>query len=200
MKTHKFDSKEEWLEARKGKITGSRLKDIVVKRGTGKKLGFYELIAEKVAMPADGENAMDRGSRLESEAIEMFAKETGKKVNASLIIWTRDDNENIAISPDGIIGKTEAVEAKCLASARHIEALLTNKIPEEYEFQKLQYFIVNDKLKTLYFVFYDPRIPNKPFFYFTVHRKDIEEEIAEYLQYQKDVLAEVEKIINELTF
>jgi hypothetical protein len=50
---------------------------------------------------------MDRGKRLEDEAIERFAKETGKKVNTDLVLWMRDDDENIAVSPDGSIGKTK---------------------------------------------------------------------------------------------
>lgn len=200
MKTIKFDTKEEWLAGRIGKITGSRLKDIVVKRGTGKKIGFYELIAERLGIPADGENPMDRGTRLESEAVEMFTKETGKKVDTNLYIWTRDDEESIAISPDGVISKTEALECKCLSSARHIEAFLTQEIPAEYEFQKLQYFIVNDKLETLYFAFYDPRLLAKPFFYITVKREDIQKEVDEYLDYQRKTLVEVNAIVNQLTF
>lgn len=200
-----YNNRDEWLAARRGKITGSRLKDIVVKRGTGKKIGFYELIAEKLGIPADDENSMDRGTRLEAEAIEQFTKATKKKVNTDLVIWTRDDNENIAISPDAFIdgkkkGIEEAVECKCLASARHIEAYLTQHIPDEYEFQKLQYFIVNDKLKTLYFCFYDPRLIAMPFFYITVNRKDVQEEIDEYLEYQRTTLAEVDDIVNKLTF
>jgi hypothetical protein len=112
----------------------------------------------------------------------------------------RDDDESIAISPDAlIVKKPEAVEAKCLNSASHIEAYLTKQIPSEYEFQKLQYFIVNDKLKKLYFVFYDPRVKCKDFFTIEVNRKDVQTEIYEYLKYQKDVLDEVEKITNELT-
>src|SRR3990167_5082243 len=103
MKTFNFETREEWLAARRGKITGSRLKDLITKRGTGRKIGFYELIAEKLGIPADDESAMDRGARLETEAIEQFVKETGKKVDTSLVIWTRDDDENIAISPDGFI-------------------------------------------------------------------------------------------------
>src|SRR3954466_240978 len=114
MKTQTFQTKEAWLEARRGKITGSRLKDIIVKRGTGRKIGFYELVAEKVALPADGENPMDRGNRLESEAVQRFMDETGEKIDTSLVLWTRDDDENIAISPDGFKGQAVAVEAKCL--------------------------------------------------------------------------------------
>ena len=45
--------------------------------------GYYELIANASHSP-DGENVMDRGKRLEDEAIERFAKETGKKVNMIL--------------------------------------------------------------------------------------------------------------------
>lgn len=199
MKTLKYDTKEEWLAGRIGKITGSRLKDIVVKRGTGKKIGFYELIAERLGIPADGENDRYRGTRLEAEAVEAFTKETGKEVDTNLYIWLRDDDESIAISPDGVIGKTEALECKCLSSARHIEAFLTQEIPDEYEFQKLQYFIVNDELQTLYFAFYDPRLLAKPFFYITVKREDVQKEVDQYLEYQKITLAEVNEIVNNLT-
>jgi predicted phage-related endonuclease len=199
MKIQKFSTEEQWLEARRGRVTGTRLKDLIVKRGTAKKMGFYELIAERIALPPDGENVMDRGKRLEDEAIERFAKETKKKVNNDLVLWYRDDDENIAVSPDGSIGKTEAVEVKCLSSARHIEAWLTKKIPDEYEYQVLQYFIVNDKLKTLYFVFYDPRMP-KDFFYHEVHRKDVQDDVDEYLLLERNVLAEIAEIEAQLTF
>lgn len=199
MKIHKFDDQESWLAARRGRITGSRLKDIVVKRGTEKKIGFYELIAERLGIPSDDESAMSRGHRLEAEAIEQFTKETGKKVNTDLVIWSREDNEGIAISPDGVVGKTAAIEVKCLSSARHIEAVLTKKIPKEYEYQVLQYFIVNESLKTLYFVFYDPRLVIKPFFMIEVKRNSLKEDIDEMLAYQSETLLEVEKIVNELS-
>lgn len=196
-----FETKEEWLEARKGKITGSRLKDIVVKRGTGEKTGFYEIIAERIAQSPDDENAMQRGIRLEEEAILAFQEKTKKNVNTSLVIWENEENNAIAISPDGFINKTEAVEVKCLSSAKHIEAIITEKIPDEYEFQKLQYFIVNEKLETLYFVMYDPRMPEHlQLHYFTVNREDIEEDIKMYKEYQEEKLAKINEIITKLTF
>lgn len=200
MKTTTFNDKVEWLAARRGKITGTRLKDVITLRGNGKKIGFYELIAERLGIPADDESAMDRGARLESEAMEHFVSETKKKVNTDLVIWTRDDNENIALSPDGFIGKTEAVEVKCLSSARHIEALLTQEVPSDYEYQVLQYFIVNDTLKTLYFVFYDPRLLAKPFFYLTIKREDLEEKIVQFLEYQVNILKEVDDAVTKISF
>jgi putative phage-type endonuclease len=201
MKTLKYENREEWLAARRGKITGTRLKDIVVKRGTGRKLGFYELIAERLAIEPDSEeNPMDRGHRLEEEAIERFKEETGKKVDTTLKILQRDDNPNMAYSPDGTIGKKADVEVKCLSSARHIEALLTQKVPDEYEFQVLQGFIVNDDLETRYIVFYDPRIPMKDYFVIEVKRADVAQQIEEYLAYERAVLQEVNDIVVQLSF
>ena len=202
IKVQKFNSEDEWLEGRMGRIMGTRLKDLVVKRGTKPKKGFYEVIAERVAIPSNGENVMDRGHRLETEAIERFEKETNKTINTDLVIWSRKDNEDIAISPDGFIdGKkiTEACEVKCLNSASHIEAYLTKEIPSEYEYQKLQYFIVNDDLQVLYFIFYDPRMP-KDFFYFTITRESVKEQIEEYLKLERETLEEIKRIETELTF
>jgi putative phage-type endonuclease len=210
MKVFTFKDKFEWFAAREGKITGSRLKDIVVKRGNGKKIGYYELIAERLGVPADDENPMERGTRLEKDAIERFKEETEKEVDTRLILWARDDNESIAISPDGIVSEAEAVEVKCLSSARHIEAFLTQKVPDEYEMQVIQYFIVNDKLETLNFVCYDPRFamfvsPDSrkvtlDYFVIEVKRADVQEQIDEYLEYQRKTLQEVDEIVNRLTF
>jgi predicted phage-related endonuclease len=193
-----FSSEEEWLKARLGKVTGTRLKDLVSKRG-GVKKGFYEIIAERVALPPSNENVMDRGKRLEEYAIERFSEETGKKVSDELVMWQREDDENIAVSPDGVIGEEEAIECKCLNSASHIEAFVTHKIPDEYEYQVIQYFIVNEKLKTLYFVFYDPRMP-KDFFYLTITRDEKSQEIQQCLEIEREALKEINKIEKLLTF
>jgi predicted phage-related endonuclease len=196
-----FNNHDDWIASRLGKITGSRLKDIVVKRGTGEKIGFYEIIAERIAQQSDGENPMLRGTRLEDEALEMFSNKIGEDIDNSLVIWEHETIKNIAVSPDGSIGNKKAVEVKCLSSAKHIEAIITKKIPEEYEFQKLQYFIVNEELETLYFVLYDPRMPEHlQLYYFVVNREDIAEDIETYFNYQKDKLTQIEKIITELTF
>ena len=196
----KFLSEEDWMESRRGKITGTRLKDIINKRGGEKKIGFYEILAERIAIPANEEGAMDRGKRLEDIAVEKFAEATKKKVNNELVLWMRDDNENIAISPDATVGKDSALEVKCLASARHLEAYLTNRIPNDYEYQVLQYFICNDKLKKLYFVFYDPRLPKIDLFWIEVKRSEKEEEIKEYLELERETLKELDRLENELLF
>jgi putative phage-type endonuclease len=206
MKVIKYINNEDWLSNRKGKITGSRLGSIVGKKGNSYKIGFYELIAERLSVSEDefegyipNETPMDRGTRLEKYAIDRFSKETDMIVTNDKVMWVREDNDNIAISPDGIIDDEQAVEVKCLSSARHIEAFLNNAVPDEYEAQVIQYFVVNDKLQRLFFVCYDPRIPAKDFFYIIVNRHDIEEEIAMYRKYQDEVLKEVDEIVTRLS-
>lgn len=199
MEIQQLTSEDKWLEARFGKITGTKAGNLMLKNGKGKKMGYYEILAERVAIPASEESAMDRGHRLENDAIQRFDKESGKTTNTNLVMWSRSDFSDIAVSPDGYIGKTEAVEVKCLSSARHIEAWLTKKIPSEYETQVLQYFVVNDKLKTLHFVFYDPRIPID-FFWIDVERKDIKDKIKEQFEFEKSILLELEEDEKLLTF
>lgn len=203
MKLLRFNNREDWLDARKGKIMGTKAGSLLSKRDQKPLKGYYELIAERVAIPHDGENVMDRGLRLEEEALDKFQKQTGKKVEKAtddnLMVCVREDFPDIGYSPDGLIGKTEDVEVKCLNSAAHIEAYLTKGIPSEYRSQIIQGFVVNDKLKTRYMVFYDPRMPVDMFF-LTLDRKDFKEEIEEYLELEKSVLEEVERITNDLTF
>lgn len=195
---------DEWRMIRMGKITGSKLDGITPKvRGTGRKIGFYELLAERLAVEEEAEDPMERGSRLESEAVDLFSAQYGKPVDR-VGFCISDENPNIALSPDGLIengGKyTEAVEVKCLSAARHLEAYFENKIPSDYDAQVLQYFIVNKDLKTLHFVFFDPRIKSIPLFYLDVRREDVKDDIQKYLDIQIKVLEEVDSMLESLLF
>lgn len=206
MKTLKFTEenggKEAWLNARLGKITGSKLRDIIATRG-GRKLGSYQLVVESIqgsAALAEEEDPMARGQRLEPVALERFRKETGKKVDGSLLMWISDTDSRIAASPDGVIGAKEAVEIKCLSSAKHIQAKIEDAVPADYKWQIAQYFIVNPKLTKLYFGMYDDRFPAPlDFFYFTLTRKDYAKEIAEWMEYEQGELKWVRDTVNSLT-
>lgn len=197
-----FEDRWSWLEARRGKITGSRLESVLTRRGEGYKIGVYELIAEKLGLSVEKEDPLERGHRLEPEAIARFAADTGKTLNTTMVLWKREEDEDIALSPDAYTEDlTEAVEAKCLSSAKHLKTFFEQKLPEaEYESQALQYFIVNEKLETLYFVFYDPRLVAKDFFYLTITRKEKLAEIETYLAKEAAIMQYVREKVNELSF
>lgn len=203
MKVNTYSTEEEWFEDREPRITSTKLKDIVVVRGTAKKPGFYQLVAARLATDEDGdEDPMERGHRLEKEAIEILSKETGKQfIHSENELWLCDENEYIACSPDGYTKDfTIAAEVKALKAALHIQAWDTKKVPNEYRLQSIQPFIVNEKLRKLYFTFIDPRVSAKPFFYLEVNRKDVEKDIAKYKEYQLKTLAEVDQLVTELAF
>jgi hypothetical protein len=200
MKVVTFENEADWKAYRLGKLGGTRVNKIKpAKNKNDKKIGFYELIAEKMGVPTEEENPMERGKRLESEAIKKFEEQYGYTVDTTLKIWVSDDNSDITCSPDGSIGDEEAVECKCLSSARHIQAIIENKIPDDYEDQAIQYFVCNTKLKRLYFVMYDPRIVARPLVVFILERADIEDRIESNYTYQVSTLQEVSEWVSKLT-
>ena len=201
MKKHDIAQKtDKWFHIRKGKITGTQLKNIM---GTprARQEAIYEVLAERLTVGVesedDYENAMERGSRLEPDAISAFELETGKSVERVGFVED-DDNPLIANSPDGLIGETEAVEVKCLGGKNHIKMWLTNKVLDEYLWQVIQYFVVNKKLQTLYFVGYNPNIPTHPLHIIEVKRKDIEVEIKEAREEQEKFLKEVDILLAKI--
>lgn len=195
----------EWLEARKNRITGSKLADVLPKkRGAGLKIGFYQLVADRLGIEDNSERPDERGHSLESEALAKFAEMTGEEpVQVGLCV--SEIHENIAVSPDALIPDANgvfigAVEVKCLSSARHIEAMVEKKVPSEYYEQVVQYFIVNEDLEKLYFVFYDPRITAKPMFWVEVTREEVEADVVEYTAAQLQILKDVEELAEKIIF
>lgn len=191
----------EWHEARNGVITGTGLKKIL---GTPKvrENYFYEILAERLSIESnDEESALDRGVRLEEDCVKEFEQSTKLKVERKGLCLS-DTSKWIGNSPDGLInisGKySKALECKCLSSANHVRAYVTQEIPEEYIPQGIQYFCVNDDLEELYFAFYDPRISKIPFFTLTMKRSEYKKQIDEAVEKQKQFIEEINKKLNEI--
>lgn len=191
----------EWHQKRKTAVTGTVLKSLM---GTPKarQEAVYECLANRLTVGVEDEyeNAMDRGTRLEPDAIAAFELETNKSVER-IGFCESDDNSAIAQSPDGYVrdtGDTEAVETKCMGGKNHIKMWLTNKVPDEYEWQVVQYFVVNEKLEKLHFVGYNPDIPVHPLHIIEVTRAEIEADIEKAREAQNIFLQEIETILKTL--
>lgn len=194
MKTHNNikQGTDEWLHLRKGKITGTTLKAIM---GTSRARqdAVYDVIAESIrtGVDSDYENPMDRGTRLEPEAIAAFEFETGKKVDRPGFCQ-KDDDDKISNSPDGLIGETEAIEVKCMGGKNHVKLWITNEVPDDYYWQVVQYFVVNEKLEKLYFVGYNPDIPSHSLHIIEVNRETLSEDIEQAILVERAFIQEVE--------
>ena len=206
MIVNKYEDNSDWMAARRGKITGTKLLDVTPQKNGNDRAGYYDLIAEMLTREEDllpngeKEKPMDRGHRLEGGAIDKLEEDFGKKFCRDLVIWTRDDEERIAISPDGFTEDlTEAAEAKCINSGEHVEAMLTGEAPKKYYYQILQYFIVNDDLQKLHFVMFDPRFIVKQYLRFTFTREQLANDVGIYLEMERSRLERIDKIVAELS-
>ena len=190
---------EKWFFVRKTDVTGTVLKSIC---GTPKAYeeAKFEMVANRLTVGVDmeNENPMERGTRLEPEAIAAFEFETGKTVTRTGYCQS-DTNPQIANSPDGLIpAEDAAIEVKCPGGKNYMKIVILNAIPDEYIYQIHQYFIVNEKLKTVYFTAYNPDIPYHPLHIITVTREMFGAEIDASQQKEEVFLQEVNEMLEKV--
>jgi putative phage-type endonuclease len=154
----------EWHQQRLGKVTASRISDVVArtKTGWGASRANYaaQLIAERLTgAVADSytNGAMQWGQEKEAEAADAYAFYR----NANLLAVGFVDHPEIAMSgasPDRLIGDDGLIEIKCPNTATHIETLLGAHIPTKYMLQ-MQWQMDCTGRAWCDFVSYDPRMP-----------------------------------------
>ena len=151
---------------------------------------IYKLIAQRIAKPINPNDyadrlegatysAMLRGQILEEKARDLISEKLGKRIIPGRV-WQSEENEYMICSPDGEFeDETEAVEIKCLDSWKVVKAYYEKHPPSEYKPQILQYFVVNEKLKKLYFCIYSDVFSNPELGLqiFELNREDYKEEI-----------------------
>jgi putative phage-type endonuclease len=168
---------QEWLQARLGRVTASRVADVVAtvkSGGYGASRASYmaELIAERLTgTPASKYvNAeMAWGTEKEPEARTAYEFHANSDVKQVGFILHPSIPESGA-SPDGLVAHDGLLELKCPTTATHIETLLTGKIPEKYVKQMLWQMACSDRA-WCDFASYDPRLPEEMrLFVSRVHR------------------------------
>ena len=92
----------------------------------------------------------------------------------------------------------ESVEVKCLEGGLHLWSFFEQRVPEKYFSQKVQYFITNKNLQTLYFAFYHPLITMLPLHIIVVKREDLGHWPETLEKYQRRTLKELDDLKQEL--
>ena len=168
---------QEWHELRRGKVTGTCLADVM-----GTPLARHQLIAELIAEEGTEQTKvlrpsveMERGIAEEVFTIKRYEEKFSRKVE-KVTICISDDYDWLAYSPDGLILENgqykRGLEVKNPDSKTMIFYKMTNLIPDiklsasktpflgvpnEYKWQVVLSFIVNNQQEVLDFVISDAR-------------------------------------------
>ena len=154
----------EWLQLRAGRVTASRVADIIAKTKSGPSASrtnyMAELVAERLTgRPSEGFSsaAMQWGTQTEPQARDAYAALTGQDVEQVGFVHHPSIPFSGA-SPDGLIAWDGLVEIKCPNTSTHIDTLLTGKVPSKYITQMMWQMACTGR-DWCAFVSFDPRLP-----------------------------------------
>jgi putative phage-type endonuclease len=155
---------DEWKALRLGKVTASRVADVVAKTKSGYSASrsnyAAQLIAERLTgTPAESYTnaAMQHGTDTEPEARDAYCFYQGVTVEEVAFV-SHPRIGQAGCSPDGLVGEDGLVEIKCPQTATHLETLLGQSVPAKYETQ-IQFQMACTGREWCDFVSYDPRMP-----------------------------------------
>lgn len=194
---------EAWFAARCGKVTASRVADVIArtKSGWGASRANYaaQLVAErltKTVAETFSNVAMQWGT--EQEPVARAAYEFYRDADVTEVGFVV--HPRIAMSgasPDGLVGADGLVEIKCPNTATHIETLLGGAVPAKYLCQ-VQWQMACTERSWCDFVSFDPRLPPEMRLFVRKVERD-HARIAELEDAVAGFLAEVDATVAELT-
>lgn len=198
----------EWHAVRLGKVTASRVADVIArtKTGYGASRANYmaELICERLTGAAAERYtnaAMAWGTEHEPEARELYEFQTDAEVTQVGFA----PHPRIAMtgaSPDGLVGDDGMVEIKCPNTATHLETLEGQAVPAKYVTQMLWQMACTGRA-WCDFVSFDPRLPaHMRLFVKRVHRDgarivELEAEVGDFLSELNAKIARLDAIYGQ---
>jgi putative phage-type endonuclease len=191
---------EEWFQARLGKVTASRVADVLAKIKSGESASRRNYKIQLVSERLTGEKqetyvnqAMQDGIDREFYAREKYVQQFGEVEEVGFI---QHPTLEAGASPDGLVGTDGIIEIKCPMGSTHTETLMTQDIPNKYVPQ-VQFQLLVTGRKWCDFVSYNPMFPEhlqvfvKRIEADPVYQKELESEVKQFLE-------EVDTIINKL--
>lgn len=154
---------QEWLAARVGKVSASRIADLTAKTKSGYSTSRANYAAELVAERLTGVKsekftsaAMAHGTEQEPVARAMYEFMTNAVV-AEVGLVLHPSIDLACASPDGLVGDEGLVEIKCPLTSTHIETLLGGSIDGKY-MKQMQWQMACTGRQWCDFVSFDPRM------------------------------------------
>lgn len=152
---------DEWFKARLGKVTASRISDVLAAPTTAAFTNYQaQLIAERLTgEPYESHvtAAMQWGTDTEDEARSMYEFLCSQDVQ-EVGFMNHPDIEHSGASPDGLVDDDGLVEIKCPQTGTHIKTFISGSIEKKYRNQ-MNWQMACTGRSWCDFVSYDPRLP-----------------------------------------
>ena len=186
---------EEWFATRAGKVTASRVADVIAKTKSGYSASRANYLAQLVAERLTGKPqesfsnaAMEWGTSQEPYARAAYESKASVLVDEVGFV----EHPSITLSgasPDGLVGSDGLCEIKCPNTATHLDYLLAKGVPAKYKPQMAWQLACTER-EWCDFVYFDPRLPEH-------HQLFVVRYIPEdgYIQ---ELEAEVSKFLDEV--
>jgi len=192
----------EWFAQRLGKVTASRVADVIAKTKSGYSTSRDNYMAQLVCERLTGtvaesfsNSAMAWGT--ETEPLARAAYETYLDVLVDEVAMINHPTiEQAGASPDGLVGEVGQLEIKCPNTATHIDTLLTQTVPGKYNTQ-MQWQMACTGREWCDFASFDPRLPKE----LQLFVKRVSRDNAYITMLEKEVIEfiiELESKINKL--
>jgi len=196
---------EEWFAARCGKVTASRVADIIAKTKTGYSTSRENYLAQLVCERMTGKPAESYSNAamqwgVEQEIYARGAYEAARDVLVDEVGFITHPTIAMAgASPDGLVGEFGLVEIKCPNTATHIDTLLTQTVPTKYITQ-MQWQMACTQRRWCDFVSFDPRMDEglqlfiKQVDYDPIYVAQLEKEVINFLMDVEDKIQKLNKL------
>ena len=190
---------DEWFQQRLGKVTASRISDVIAKTKTGVSTSRQNYLIQLVSERLTGKKgdsfvnqAMLDGIERESAARELYERTRGVSVT-EVGFFDHPVIKNSGASPDGAVNAEEEgkyaglIEIKCPIETTHTNTLMSKSVPSKY-IPQMQWQLACTGAKWVDFVSYNPNFPMElQLFVARVDRDDtyigeLEAEVIKFLE------------------
>ena len=163
---------EEWFQQRLGKVTASRISDVIAKTKTGVSTSRQNYLVQLVSERLTGKKgdsfvnqAMLDGIERESAARELYMRTRGVSVT-EVGFFDHPIIKNSGASPDGAVNAEEdgkcagLIEIKCPIETTHTNTLMSKTVPSKY-IPQIQWQLACTNARWVDFVSYNPNFPEE---------------------------------------
>lgn len=192
-----------WLQERCGRVTASRVGDVVKKLKNGNSSAARETYKMELLTEILTGNTFDHYVTaemqwgIETEPLARTAYEIERNIEVERVgLFVHPAIDRAAASPDGLVGDDGIVEFKCPNTVTHLGYIVEDVLPEQY-IPQIMWQLACTGRKWADYCSYDPRLPQE-FCLFIKRLQRDDKVIAEMEREVEKFIAEVNEMAAKL--